>query len=75
MLRESLLEMLLIAQTGSGQAEMQRLGDRHCQVQVQPVHYKLWLKALCDALVTRNSEFSTANERIWRAAMSKGVDW
>ena len=74
MLRESLLEMLVFAQTGSGHAGMRRLGDRHRQLRVKPVHYELWLDALCEALAAHDSEFSTALEQMWRAAMSKGID-
>src|SRR5689334_24651562 len=50
MLRESVLEMLVFAQTGAGQTEIQRLGERHQQLHVKPVHYELWLDALCEAL-------------------------
>lgn len=73
MLRESLLEMLLFAQTGAGETEMQRLGDRHRHLQVKPIHYELWLEALCEALAAHDSEFSTELEQMWRDAMSKGI--
>jgi hemoglobin-like flavoprotein len=74
MLRESILEMLMFAQTGTGHAQMRRLGDRHRQLRVKPVHYDLWLDALCEALAVHDSEFSAALEQMWRAAMSKGID-
>ena len=74
MLRESILEMLVFAQTGSGQAEIQRLGERHRQLHVKPVHYELWLDALCEALAAHDAEFSPMLEAMWRAAMAKGID-
>jgi len=73
MLRESVLEMLVFAQTGAGQTEIQRLGERHRQLHVKPVHYQLWLDALCEALAAHDSKFSPALEQMWRAAMSKGI--
>jgi hemoglobin-like flavoprotein len=74
MLRESILEMLVFAQTGSGQAEIERLGQRHRQLGVKPVHYELWLDALCEALAAHDSKFSPALEQIWRAAIAKGIE-
>src|SRR5262245_932860 len=74
MLRESILEMLVFAQTGSGQAEIQRLGERHRQLHVKPIHYKLWLDALCEALAAHDSDFSPALEQMWRTALSKGIE-
>jgi hemoglobin-like flavoprotein len=50
MLRESILEMLVFAQTGAGGAEIERLGERHRALNVTPTHYRLWLDALCVAL-------------------------
>jgi len=73
MLRESILEMLLFAQTGSGQAEIQRLGERHRELHVKPVHYQHWLDALCEALAVHDPEFSPELEQMWRTAMAKGI--
>ena len=36
MLRESILEMLVFAQTGSGRDEIKRLAERHRQLNVKP---------------------------------------
>lgn len=74
MLRESILEMLVFAQTGSGHADIQRLGERHRQLQVKPIHYKLWLDALCEALAAHDPKFSPTLEQMWRAAMAKGIE-
>ena len=73
MLRESILEMLVFAQTGSGQAEIQRLGERHRQLHVTRMHYELWLDALCEALAVHDSEFSPELEQLWRVSMAKGI--
>jgi len=74
MLRESILEMLVFAHTGSGQAEMRRLGDRHRQLRVKPIHYVLWLDALCEALALHDPDFSPTLEQNWRGAMAKGIE-
>jgi hypothetical protein len=39
MLPESILETLVVAQTGSGHAEIRKLGDRDRQLRMKPVHY------------------------------------
>jgi hemoglobin-like flavoprotein len=74
MLRESILEMLVFAQTGSGREEIERLADRHRQVKVKPAHYDLWLDALCEALAKHDPQFNPTVEQIWRNAMRKGID-
>jgi hemoglobin-like flavoprotein len=73
MLRESILEMLVFAQMGSGRDEIERLGERHRQLNVKPSHYDLWLDALCEALAEHDSEFDSALEAMWRDAMRKGI--
>ena len=73
MLRESILEMLVYAQTGSGGDEIKRLAVRHRQLNVKPVHYDLWLDALCESLAKHDREFNPALEQLWRDAMSKGI--
>ena len=74
MLRESILEMLVFAQTGSGATELRKLGDRHRQLNVKPVHYELWLDALCEALAAHDINFSPSLEQMWRDAMTKGIE-
>ena len=74
MLRESILEMLVFAQTGLGGDEIQRLAERHRQLNVKPVHYDLWLDALCEALAKHDCQFNFALERTWRDAMQKGIE-
>jgi hemoglobin-like flavoprotein len=74
MLRESILEMLVFAQTGSGRAGIERLAERHRQLNVKPVHYELWLDALCEALAKHDPEFDRVLEQKWRDAMRKGID-
>lgn len=74
MLRESLLEMLMFVQTESGRVEIERLADRHRQLNVKPAHYDLWLDALCEALTKHDCEFNSALEQMWRDAMQKGID-
>ena len=73
MLRESLLEMLVFAQTGSGREEIVRLADRHRQLNVKRSHYDLWLDALCEALALHDPEFNDELELLWRDAMRKGI--
>jgi hemoglobin-like flavoprotein len=73
MLRESILEMLVFAQTGSGREEISRLAERHRQLQVKPVHYELWLDALCGALRIHDPDFSPALELMWRDSLQKGI--
>jgi hemoglobin-like flavoprotein len=74
MLRESILEMLVFAQTGSGRDEIQRLAQRHRQLNVNPAHYELWLDSLCEALAKHDPQFNSALEYAWRDAMRKGID-
>jgi hypothetical protein len=74
MLRESILEMLMFAQTGTGQAEIQRLGKRHRQLHVRSVHYELWLDALCEALAIHTLSSPPALEQKWRAVMVRGIE-
>jgi hemoglobin-like flavoprotein len=73
MLRESILEMLLFAQTESGRDEILRLAERHRQLNVRRVHYDLWLDGLCEALGRHDAEFSPDLERMWREFMGKGI--
>jgi hemoglobin-like flavoprotein len=74
MLRESILEMLVFAQTGEGADEIDRLAQRHRQLNVKPDHYELWLDALCEALATHDPQFSSALDGLWRTAMRKGIE-
>lgn len=74
MLRESILEMLVFAQTGLGGDEIQRLAKRHRQLNVKPVHYDLWLDALCEALATHDPEFNYELDLLWRDTMRKGIE-
>ena len=74
MLRESLLEMLLFVQTESNRDEIDRLAERHRQLNVKKGHYGLWMDALCEALAKHDPQFSCDLERMWRDLMRKGVD-
>jgi hemoglobin-like flavoprotein len=74
MLRESILEVLLFAQTGSSREEIERLAERHRQLNVKPGHYDLWLDALCEALARHDPNFSSALRALWRNALRKGID-
>jgi hemoglobin-like flavoprotein len=74
MLRESILEMLVFAQTGSGHAEIERLAERHRQLNVKPRHYELWLDSLCEALAKHDPKFDSVLEQKWRDAMRKGIE-
>jgi truncated hemoglobin YjbI len=74
MLRESILELLSFAQTGSGREEIERLAERHRQLRVKPAHYDLWLDALCEALAKHDPKFDSTLETLWRSAMKKGIE-
>jgi truncated hemoglobin YjbI len=74
MLRESILELLGFAQTGSGRDEIDRLAERHRQMNVTPALYELWLDALCEALAIHDPKFNAALEVMWRRAMRKGIE-
>jgi hemoglobin-like flavoprotein len=74
MLRESILELLVFAQTGSGRDEIKRLGERHRSLNVKPAHYAMWLDALCEALAKHDPQFSSALENLWRGAMQRGIE-
>lgn len=74
MLRQSILEMLVFAQTGAGRTEIERLRDRHRELNVTPVQYELWLDALCEALAKHDPEYNPVLETKWRDAMRKGID-
>lgn len=73
MLRESLLEMLFFSQTQSNRDEIERLAERHRQLNVQQRHYELWLDALCEALSQHDPQFTPALEQYWRQAMRIGI--
>lgn len=74
MLRESLLEMLLFEQTEANRGEIERLAERHRQLNVKRVHYDLWLDALCESLAVCDPKFTPELEQMWRNTMRKGVD-
>jgi hemoglobin-like flavoprotein len=74
MLREFILEMLLFAQTGSAREEIDRLAERHRQLNVKPRHYDLWLDALCEALARHDPKYDAQLEASWRKAMRKGIE-
>jgi hemoglobin-like flavoprotein len=73
MLRQSLLEMMIFAQTNAGQ-EIDRLAERHRELNVKPHQYDLWLDALCETLARHDPQFSPELERLWRDAMRPGID-
>jgi hemoglobin-like flavoprotein len=73
MLRESILEMLVFAQTGAGRDEIKRLAERHRQLHVTHAHYELWLDALCEALARHDSQFNPELEQMWRDSLQKGI--
>jgi hemoglobin-like flavoprotein len=73
MLRESILEMLVYEQTESNLGEIERLGERHRQLNIKRGHYELWLDALCEALAKHDPHFTPDLERMWRDAMKKGI--
>ena len=64
----------MFAQTGSGSEDIERLAERHRQLNVKPVHYELWLDSLCEALAKHDSQFNSSSEKLWRDAMRKGID-
>jgi hemoglobin-like flavoprotein len=74
MLRESLLEMLLFVQTESNRTEIERLAERHRELNVKPAHYILWLDSLCEALARHDDEFNSTLEQMWRETMRKGIE-
>lgn len=74
MLRESILEMLVFAQTGKSREEIQRLAARHRRLNVRRAHYELWLDALCESLAKHDEEFTSSLDRLWRDAMRKGIE-
>jgi hemoglobin-like flavoprotein len=74
MLRESILEMLHFARNGTGRSDIEKLGERHQALQVKPIHYDLWLDALCEALAEQDPEFNAELETLWRKTMRKGID-
>src|SRR5262245_27045374 len=74
MLRQSLLEMMIFAQMNAGRDEIDRLAERHRQLNVKPQHYDLWLDALCESLAQHDPQFSPELERMWRDAMLPGIE-
>jgi len=75
MLRQSLLELLNYA-TGieSAVAEMTRLKEMHAELDIKPVHFKLWLDALCEAVAVHDPKFTPELETLWRQALQPGID-
>jgi hemoglobin-like flavoprotein len=74
MLRQSILELLVFAQTGAGRDEIARLRDRHRELKVTPIQYELWLDALCESLAKHDPQFNAALAVMWRDAMRKGIE-
>jgi hemoglobin-like flavoprotein len=74
MLRESILELLLFAQTGAGREMLGQLAERHRRLNVTRAHYALWLDALCESLAKHDPRFNSTLEKTWREAMQKGID-
>src|SRR3954469_10146873 len=74
MRRESILELLVFAQTGHGEAEISRLAERHRKLNVRPIHYELWLDSLCEALAKHDPKFGRELEQQWRQSMRQGIE-
>jgi hemoglobin-like flavoprotein len=74
MLRQSLLEMMIFAQTPAGRDEIDRLAERHRELKVQPHHYDLWLDSLCETLRQYDPQFGPELEQMWRDVMRLGID-
>ena len=74
MLRESILELLLFAQTVSNRDEIERLAEQHRLMKVKPAYYELWLDALCEALARHDPNFTPQLDALWREAMQPGID-
>ena len=74
MLRESILEMLLFAEVGSGRAELERLARYHHELNVRPAHFEMWLEALCEALSIHDPQFNAELAQHWRTALRPGLE-
>ena len=74
MLRESILELLPFAQTGTGREVLERLAERHRQLHITPAHYDLWLDALGESLAKHDPQFNSTLAKMWREAMQQGID-
>lgn len=73
-LRESVLEMLLFAEVGSGRSELERLARHHHDLNVRPAHYEMWLEAFCDALSIHDPQFNAELAEQWRTTLRPGLD-
>ena len=65
--------MLIFYQIPSDPQEIERLAQRHHQLNVKRKHYDLWLDALCEALAQHDPEFTAELEQKWRDAMRPGI--
>ena len=75
MLRESLLEMLSYDQGQAGsEEEIEKLAQRHRDLQVTPEMFQMWLDSICEAVEQHDPEFTQEIGEAWRAAMQKGID-
>ena len=75
MLRESLLEMLCFQQGMAGaREEIEQLGRRHKELEIEPGMYAMWLDALCETIRQHDPQYTRELEEHWRQAMSKGIE-
>lgn len=75
MLRQSLLDMLGFYRGLDGTAEeIERLGRRHKELEVQAHMYDMWLDALCESIREHDAKYTPELELLWREAMQKSID-
>jgi hemoglobin-like flavoprotein len=75
MLRQSLLELLAfdrgLADTSE---EIERLGQRHKELEITPQMYAMWLDALCETIEMHDPQYTPELEQQWRDAMQVPID-
>jgi hemoglobin-like flavoprotein len=74
MLKQSLFEMLnFYCGIESVREGIERLGQRHQQLDVRAEHYEQWLDSLCEAVAKHDPEYRDGLGEMWREAMRPGI--
>ena len=75
LLRQSLLEMICFDLGLAGtREEIERLGVKHRELEIQPAMYAMWLDALYQEVAKHDPEFTPELEATWRESMQKSID-
>ena len=75
MLRKSFFHLAAFYVSHEPSAELERIGNIHHQLGIEPEFYDLWLDALVSAVREFDPECDFTTELAWRWAMSPGLTY